>query len=224
MKYLLSFGVLGLLGIATANASTVNLNLNTGDGDVPYTILSDTLSPNEGKTVYVVTQPATYWLNDLTSEWIAPMANQSWGNTNTELPQGSVTYQVQFTLPSNYSSPNLSIILEADDWAAISLNGYPAFYTGPSTGQWKTDTTVPIQPSFASALNVGVNTMYFTVYNWGSGTDAGGMSTGLDAQVNLSYNIPGAPPAPTPEPSTIVPLIGSVLLGGFVLWRRRQTA
>lgn len=221
MKYFLSFGVLGLLGLATANANTVNLNLNTGDGSDPYTITSDTLVPQEYYTVNVVTQQPGAWLNDLTSQWIAPWANQSYANTQNVSHAGAVTYQVQFNLPSNFSSPNLSITLEADDWATISINNNASLYTGPSTGQWGFDTVVPISQTFDNELVAGTNTLTFVVSNWGFGGP-----TGLDAQVNLAYTVPGGdgPLAPTPEPSTIVPLVGSVLLGGFALWRRRSMA
>lgn len=223
MKSIFSIGLLGLLGIGIAAADTVNLNLNTGNGADPYTITSDTLTTNEGTTVNVVTQGGTLWLNDLSSEWIAPWANESNANTKNVASGGAVTYQVQFNLPSNFSAPNLSIVLEADNWATIAIDNNAAFYTGPSSGQWTFDTAVPISAAIDNELVAGLNTLTFVVSNVGA---SGGGPTGLDAQVNLSYTVPGGdtPLAPTPEPSSVLPLMGSVLLGGLVLWRRRSVA
>ena len=156
-------------------------------------------------------------LKDLSSEWIAPMANQSNANTNDVLPAGSVTYDTTFSLPTGFTNGTLNITLEADDWAAISLNGN-LFYTGPDTGEWKFDTIIPISSAVDSELVSGVNTLQFVVYNTGGGTDAGGGPTGLDAQVSVNYA------SAVPEPSTALPLTIGVSVAAFFLRRRSLVA
>jgi hypothetical protein len=224
MKFSISLGVLGLLGVASAipaAAGTVNLDLNTGNGSDPYTITSDTLSPSEGTTVYLVTTTATNWISNLTSDWIAPQANQSNAVTQgVEADSGSVTYDTTFVLPVGFTSPNLAITMLADDWATISLNGQ-IFYngpTGPDVREWLADNVISTTGA-DSDLVAGLNTLQFVVYNIGGGTDAGGGPTGLNAQVSLGYTT-----AATPEPSTVLPLAAAVLLGGFALRRRRLAA
>lgn len=220
MKFSLSLSVLGLLGVASAvpvAASTINLN--TGNGSDPYIITADTLVPNEGTTTTVVTSPASLWINNLSSEWISPQANQSNGYTNGEQDSGSVTYDTTFDLPSGLTSASLNITLAADDWVTISLNGGPVFYSGPTTGQWQFDTTIPIPASVENELVSGLNTLQFVVSNTGTGSDAGGGPTGLDAQVSVNYSSTAVP-----EPSTILPLIFAALLGGFALRRRRAVS
>jgi hypothetical protein len=217
MKFSFSLVILGLLAVASSvPAAAGTINLNTGNGSSPYVITSDTLVPNEGSTTTVVIVPATLWVNDLTSEWISPQANQSNGNTTAELPTGSVTYETTFSLPVGFASASLSITLAADDWTTISLNGDPIFYSGPNTGQWKFDTVVPISASVISELVSGANKLDFTVYNTGGGADAGGGPTGLDAQVSLNYTT-----SAVPEPSSALPLAAAMLLGGFALRRQR---
>jgi hypothetical protein len=219
MKLSLSLGFLGLLGVASVvPAAAGTLNLNTGNGSSPYVITQDSLNPNEGTTTAVVTSDASLWLNDLTSEFISPQADQSNGNTTGVLDTGNVTYDTTFTLPVGLTNPSLSITLEADDWTTISLNGNPIFYTGPDTGQWKFDTVIPISAAVDNELVSGSNTLEFIVHNTGGGTDAGGGPTGLDAQVSLSYST-----SAVPEPSAALPLAAAVLIGGFVLRRRRST-
>jgi hypothetical protein len=220
MKVSLSLGLLCLLGVASViPAAADSLNLNTGDGSSPYTITSDTLDPNEGTTVTVVTSTAPLWVNDLTSEWISPQADQSWGNTTGEQDSGSVTYDTSFFLPVGFTDASLNITLAADDWAAISLNGNPVFYTGPDTGEWKFDTIIPDSSSVDSQLVSGLNTLEFVVYNTGGGSDAGGGPTGLNAQVGVNYST-----SAVPEPATALPLAVAILLGGWVLRRRRAVA
>lgn len=218
MKLFISLSALGFLAVAaTVPATAGTINLNTGDGNSPYTITSDTLNPYEGTTVYLATAQATRWLNDLSSEWIAPMADQSNANTNSVLSAGSVTYDTTFILPTGFTNGSLNITLEADDWATISLNGN-LFYTGPDTGEWKFDTTIPISAAVNNELVSGLNTLQFVVYNTGGGTDAGGGPTGLDAQVSVNYS------AAVPEPSTALPVAMAVLIGGFLLRRTRLAA
>lgn len=213
-----SLAVLGLIGVATAvPAAASTINLNTGNGANPYTIASDTLSPSEGTTVFVVTNLGGGWINNLSSEWIAPAANQS---NKSQADVGGVTYDVMFSLPVGFTGGSLSITLAADDWAQISLNGNSSFYTGPTTGQWTFDTVVPISSTVNGELLAGTNTLQFFVGNTGTGGDAGGGPTGLDAQVSVSFT----PASGTPEPATTVPLALLGLGGGFALYRRRQVS
>ncbi|MGA2878217.1 MAG: PEP-CTERM sorting domain-containing protein [Bryobacteraceae bacterium] len=219
-KLSLSLSVLGLLGVASAiPAAADSIDLNTGNGTSPYTITSDTLVPSEGTSVTVVTTTAPLWVNDLSSEWISPQADQSSGNTSGEQDLGSVTYDTTFNLPVGFTNASLDITLAADDWTTISLNGNPVFYTGPDTGEWKFDTILPDSPSVDSELVSGPNTLEFIVYNTGGGSDAGGGPTGLDAQVSVNYST-----SAVPEPSTTLPLGLAVLLGGWALQRRRAVA
>jgi hypothetical protein len=205
-----SLGLLGLLGAACAvpaAASTI-VNLNTGDGSSAYSITADSLSPNEGTTANVVTSLGGGWANNLTSEWISPLVNQSNSNTSGVAAAGSVTYVTTFTLPTGFTGASLSITLLADDWATISLNGNSAFYTGSNAGQWTTDNVVTISGAVLSELQAGTNTLQFVVANTGNGgSDAGGHSTGLDAQVSLGYSA-----SAVPEPATLG-LVGLSLLG-----------
>jgi hypothetical protein len=223
MKFSMSLGVLGLLGVASAvPAAASTINLNTGNGSDPYTITSDTLSPSEGTTVYLVTQTANNWINNLASEWIAPQANQSNAATQSvEADSGSVTYDTTFLLSPGFANATLNLTFLADDWATISLNNH-TIYSGPTTADirsWLSD-NVLAPMNVESDLVSGLNTLQFVVYNTGGGTnvgggtDAGGGPTGLNAQVSLSYNS-------VPEPSSALPLAGAVLLGGFFLRRRR---
>jgi hypothetical protein len=221
MKLSLSLSLLGLLGVASVVPAVADsLNLNTGNGSSAYTITSDTLNPNEGTTATVVTSMAPLWVNDLTSEWIAPQADQSWGdNFGVVQDTGSVTYDTSFFLPVGFSGASLNITLAADDWATISLNGNPVFYTGPDTGEWKFDTIIPDSPGVDSQLVSGLNTLEFVVYNTGGGNDAGGGPTGLNAQVSVNYST-----SAVPEPSTALPLGLAILLGGWALHRRPAIA
>ena len=100
MRWSVSLGVLGLLGVAsTIPAAASTIGLNTGNGTSAYIITADTLNPSEGSATNVVTTLAGGWANDLTSEWIAPVANQ--GNSSvSEADAGSVTYQTTFALPT----------------------------------------------------------------------------------------------------------------------------
>jgi len=217
-KFRTSLAALGLLGAAgaiPAAASTINLNTGTGTGT--YTITSDTLVPGEGTTVNVVTSLGGGWINNLSSEWIAPSATQA---GKTEAATGGVTYDTIFALPVGFTAPSLSIDLAADDWVTISLNG-TTFYTGPTSGQWTFDTVVSTSAVLAD-LVAGSNTLQFVVANTGNGTsDLGGGPTGLDAQVSVGYT-PAS--SSTPEPSTVLPLAIVALLGGFALRRRTRSA
>jgi hypothetical protein len=174
---------------------------------------ADNLVPSEGATVHVVTSLGGGWINDLTSEWIAPAANQ--GSMTGEF--GSVTYDTLFSLPVGFTGASLNINLAADDWVTITLNGGPILYTGPSTGQWTFDSAVP---SITSGFVAGSNTLEFIVHNTGTGNDAGGGPTGLDAQVALDFT-PAT--AGVPEPSTALPLAALALAGAFVLRRRYRS-
>lgn len=221
MKLSLSLSLLCFLGVASViPAAADSLNLNTGNGSSPYTITSDTLDPNEGTTVTVVTSLAPLWVNDLSSEWISPQADQSWADTfGVVADSGSVTYDTSFFLPVGFSDASLNITLAADDWTTISLNGNPVFYTGPDTGEWKFDTIIPDSSSVDNQLGSGLNTLEFVVYNTGGGTDAGGGPTGLNAQVSVNYST-----SAVPEPSTALPLAVALLLGGWMVRRRRAVA
>jgi hypothetical protein len=70
-----------------------------------------------------------------------------------------------------------------------------------------------------SQLVSGLNTLEFVVYNTGGGSDAGGGPTGLNAQVSVNYST-----SAVPEPATALPLAVAILLGGWVLRRRRAVA
>jgi hypothetical protein len=120
-------------------------------------------------------------------------------------------------LPVGFTSPSLNITLAADDWTTISLNSGSIFYTGPTSGQWTTDTVVPT--GSVAGFVAGLNTLEFIVHNTGNGSsDAGGGPTGLDAQVSVNFT-PAS--AGTPEPTTTVPLALLGLVGGIALYRRR---
>ncbi len=224
MKFSISLGVLGLLGVASAvPAAASTINLNTGNGSDPYTITSDTLSPNEGTTVYLATQGGTHWVYDLSSEWIAPQANESNAATEDVADTGSVTYDTTFLLSPGFTNAMLNLTFLADDWATISLNNN-VIYAGPTTADirsWLSD-NVLAPMNVESDLVAGLNTLQFVVYNTGGGTnvgggtDAGGGPTGLNAQVSLSYS-----QAAVPEPSSALPLAGAMLLSIFFLRRRR---
>jgi hypothetical protein len=218
MKLGLSLSVVGLLAVASAlPASASTINLSTGETAV-YTITSDTLSPTEGTTVHVVdpTEFGSGWVADLSgSQWIAPNADQNNADRVSEADSGALTYTTTFTLPTGFSDPSLSADLAADDSVIVSLNG-SQIYSGPTTGQWTFDTALtPSQISSAlSDLVAGSNTLQFVVTNHGTGSDAGGGPTGLDAQITLNY-------ASVPEPSATLPLALAVLLGGGFVIRRR---
>jgi hypothetical protein len=216
MRFSVSLGVLGLCGAVSAVPATAStlVSLNTGNGSSPYTISLDTLNPSEGTTVNVInpSELGGGWLNDLTSEWISPLTNQSNSNTSGEKDSGGVTYDVAFNLPSGFTAASLSITLLADDWATISLNNQSPFYTGSQAGQWTADNVVPVSAAVISELLPGTNTLQFVVANTGNGgRDAGGGPTGLDAQVSLSYTA-------VPEPSTWW-LMALALAGGFAFRR-----
>jgi hypothetical protein len=195
-----------------AAASTINLN--TGNGSSPYTITADTLSPPEGTTVNVVTSLGAGWINDLSSEWIAPLADQL---DAISADAGYVTYQTTFTLPTGLNAGStLSIELAADDWVQISLNGGSVFYTGPSNGQDFFDTVVPVSSAVDNELTTGLNTLQFVVWNTGTYPDAGGGPTGLDAQVTVDYTTT----VDTPESGSGVLLLSGIGLLGLVMRKR----
>jgi hypothetical protein len=207
-------------------AFATTIDLNTGNGSNPYIITADSLSPDENTALptpaVVVTALGGSWVNDLSSEWIAPLANQSNSARSGVADLGSVTYDVTFDLPANLSGSTLSLTLAADDWVMISLNGHSAFYTGSSTGQWTNDVSIPISALVNSELVSGANTLQFVVYNTGTGSDKGGGPTGLDVQGAVDYTPITAPGATTvPEPMTLS-LFGFGLAGAAAMRRRKN--
>jgi hypothetical protein len=243
LKLAISFGVLGVVSAIPAAADTLDLNTGTGPGSVAYTITADTLNPDEGTTATVVSTLGYGWANDLSSEWIAPIADQFDPPASGEYAVGYVTYQTTFSLPTGLDpGSTISITFLADDWLTATLNGN-MFYTGPSgcdpqlaapyldfcssdPESWTSHTTLTIPDNL---LTSGLNTLSFTVWNTGGTTslnnDPGGSATGLDAQVVVDYTDPPSP-APTPEPPTAL-TFASALAVGFAFWRLRggrQTA
>ena len=240
--------VLGVVSAIPAAAST--LDLNTGNGtDASYTITADTLLPPQGTigtTAPVVTSLGFDWTNDLSSEWIAPTADQSspesYGYGNYY-----VTYETTFSLPTGLDpGSTISITFLADDWATATLDG-DMFYTGPSgcyppnglyctsnPTSWVSDTVLTIPSTVDDLLTSGPNTLSFTVWNIGgctdSSCDSGGSATGLDAQVAVDYTASDSdetgPDSPVPEPPTALTFASALAIGlGF--WRLkagRQTA
>jgi hypothetical protein len=224
-RLLASAAFVAMAAAGSAAHATV-IDLDTGNGSNPYIITADSLSPDENSTLptpaVVVTALGGSWINDLGSEWIAPMANQGSTAVKNVADSGSVTYDVTFDLPANLTGSTLSLTLAADDWVMISLNGGPTFYSGPSTGQWTGDVSIPISALVDSELVSGSNTLQFTVFNTGTGDDKGGGATGLDVLGAVDYTPVASNGATTvPEPLTLS-LFGAGLAGAAAMRRRKN--
>jgi hypothetical protein len=156
--------------------------------------------------------PFPYWSsNNTSSQWISlTPGNTLVGGAQYSEPAGTFVYQTTFTLPTGFTSANISGLWATDNnGVAISLNGNSELFQSPGALN-----TFPNGGSFNinSGFQAGTNTLDFSVYNV---PQANGNPEGLRvAFTNGTY---------APEPG-LYALLGIGLSGLFLATRKRRKA
>jgi hypothetical protein len=209
----------------SAQAATIDVFSTGVDGtgaaaagsDIHYSITS---SPSGAATPVVATTiPSVYVANSATAQWIAPSANQCFGDPwcgGGDLP-GTYTYETTFDLTGlDASTAVITGEYASDNTAAIWLNGVDLLT--PSSG-FATPTAFTINSGFLA----GVNTLQFIVVN-----DAGGTVTwdGPNGEnpTGLYVNITSTYARPIPEPNSLLFFGTGVLVVGMAIRKRATTS
>jgi hypothetical protein len=168
---------------------------------------------------------ATYNIGTGGGTWAGPYTGSSWvsfGNTapgTGDYPNNG-TYTYSTTISGVTAGETLTLSVYADDTTSVFLNGEAAgdqvVPAAPMTTAGKCTIGTPNCTEVATYvidLTAGTDTLYF-------GVDQDyGNATGLDFAGTLNP----APPAATPEPSSLL-LLGSGMLGAAGVLRRRFRA
>jgi hypothetical protein len=133
------------------------------------------------------------------TQWLA-FNSSGFGLQNTDM-----LFRVAFTLPADFSSPQLSLSVFADNVATGILNG--VIFGGQPFAQIYENFTNPpsvFTTSNAGLFQVGQNFLTVDLYNF---TDP----SGVDFKATITF---------VPEPSSFL-LVAGTLLGGLLVLRKR---
>ncbi len=207
----------GVVGPNNPNGTNSTQITVGGTPDSHYTVAAPDPQGN-GPGVYVVTDQSAYSANNGSSSFVNDV-----GSGQATEAVGDYLYSTTFNLPAiaNLSSVTISGEFAVDNEVDnILLNGksiggiYPAATAGSGPGGFQSFTTFTIPAGAGENFLTGTNTLTFDVYNAGTSANPTAVNISL---LSGTYA--------TPEPSSIVGLVGLCGMGlAAVVWRRRKAA
>lgn len=179
--------VAAVLLAAASPASAASITIRSGAGaigtaDPAVDVVADDFAETSEPRAATIVRPYP-------GAWPSPQRGSNWISHSTAAAVGesageSTTYETTFTLPAGATSPTLSISLDADNRAIVSLNG-TVFGSQPTGCPFSNFQGVPETFSTSTGFVPGVNTLTITVEN---PTSCGGGPTGLNFVATVNYD------------------------------------